>query len=118
MGAKIHQEEGHLRVLRITGLLKKSELDAALESEAREWGSATRIKVLIIVEEFEGWEQGADWGDTSFLFDHDHQIEKIAIVADPKWETDTLIFAAAGIRKALVKFFPSDQLVLARTWLG
>ena len=48
MGATIHQEEGYLRVLRITGLLRKSELDAALEAEAKEWGPATRVRVLII----------------------------------------------------------------------
>ena len=118
MGATIHQEEGYLRVLRITGLLRKSELDAALEAEAKEWGPATRIRVLIIAEEFKGWERGADWGDTSFLFAHDDQIDKIAIVADPRWETETVIFAAAGIRRAPVKFFPPDQLALARAWLG
>ena len=118
MGATIHQEEGNLRVLRITGLLRKSELDAALEAEAKEWGPATRVRVLIIAEEFKGWERGADWGDTSFLFAHDDQIDKIAIVADPRWETETVIFAAAGIRRAPVKFFPPDQLALARAWLG
>ena len=118
MGATIQQEEGHLRVLRITGLLSKSELDSALEAEAKQWGPATRVRVLIIVEDFKGWERGADWGDTSFLYAHDDQIDKIAIVADPRWETETLMFAAAGIRKAPVKFFPPDQLALARAWLG
>jgi len=118
MGATIQQEAGYLRVLRITGLLKKSELDAALAAEAKEWEPATRVRVLIIVEDFQGWERGADWGDTSFLFTHDEQIEKIAIVADPRWETDVLMFAGAGIRKAPVKFFPPEQLALARAWLG
>ena len=118
MGATIQQESGYLRVLRITGLLKKSELDAALAAEAKQWEPATRVRVLIIMEDFQGWERGADWGDTSFLFNHDNQIEKIAIVADPQWETDTLMFAAAGIRRAPVKFFPPDQLALARAWLG
>jgi hypothetical protein len=118
MGATIQQEGGYLRVLRITGLLRKSELDAALEAEAKQWEPATRVRVLIIVEDFKGWERGADWGDTSFLFAHDDQIDKIAIVADPRWETETLMFAGAGIRRAPVKFFPPDQLALARGWLG
>ena len=118
MGATIQQEAGGLRVLRITGLLRKSELDAALAAEAKQWEPATRVRVLIIVEDFKGWERGADWGDTSFLFTHDDQIEKIAIVADPRWEAETLMFAAAGIRRAPVKFFPSDQHALARAWLA
>ena len=118
MGATIQQESGNLRVLRIWGLLKKSELDAALAAEAKQWEPATRVRVLIIMEDFEGWERGADWGDTSFLFNHDNQIEKIAVVADPKWETDTLVFVAAGLRRAPVKFFPPEQLARARAWLG
>jgi hypothetical protein len=46
------------------------------------------------------------------------QIEKIAIVADPKWEIETLAFAGAGFRRAPVKFFSANQLALARAWLG
>jgi hypothetical protein len=118
MGVTIQQEEGNLRVVRITGLLRKSEMDAALAAEAREWGPAARIKALVQLEDFEGYERGADWGDLSFLIKHDHQIEKIAIVADPKWEGEALAFAGAGFRQAQVKFFPAKQLAQARAWLG
>jgi len=114
----IQQEEGKLTVLRITGLLKKPEMDAALAAEARKWGPATRLNVLVMVENFSGFERGADWGDISFLVKHDQQIEKIAIVADPKWETETLVFAGAGLRKGQVKFFFLNQLAQARAWLG
>ena len=117
MGVTI-QEEGNLTVLRITGLLRKSEWDAALGAKARKWGPATRIKVLVKVENFEGFERGADWGDISFLVKHDQQVEKIAIVADPKWEVETSTFAGAGFRQGQVKFFPGNQLAQARAWLG
>ena len=118
MGITIQPEEDNLRVVRITGLLRKSEMDAALAAEARKWGPATRIKALMIMEGFEGLERGADWGDISFLVRHDHQVDKIAIVADPKWESDALIFAGAGFRQGQVKFFPLNQLAQARAWLG
>jgi hypothetical protein len=118
MGVTIQQEEVDLRVVRITGLLRKSEMDAALAAEARKWGPATRLKVLVTVEEFEGFERGADWGDISFLVKHDHQIDKIAVVADPKWEVETLTFVGAGFRQGQVKFFPLNQLAQARAWLG
>jgi len=118
MGVTIQQEEGSLRVVRISGLLRKSEMDAALAAEARKWGPGTRIKALIIVEDFEGFERGADWGDITFLVKHDHQIDKLAIVADPKWEIETLTFAGAGFRQGQVKFFALNQLARARAWLG
>ena len=118
MGVTIQREEGDLRVMRITGLLRKSEMDAALRAEAREWGPATRIRALVMVEDFEGFERSADWGDLSFLVGHDHQVEKIAIVGDPKWESEMLVFAGAGFRQGQVKFFPRNQLAQARAWLG
>ena len=117
MGVTIQKEAGGVRVMRITGLLKKSEWDRALAEEAAEWGVETSVKVLVAVEEFEGWERGVDWGDMDFFVDHEHQIEKIAIVADPKWELQTLMFAGAGIRSGQVKFFPANQLAQARVWL-
>jgi hypothetical protein len=104
--------------LRVTGLFRKSELDAALATEARQWGLATRVKALVIVENFKGWERGVDWGDMTFFGAHGDQIDKMAIVADPQWETDLLMFAGAGFRRAPVKFFSPNQLALARAWLG
>ena len=118
MGVTIQQEAGNLTVMRISGLLKKSEMDAALEAEAKKWKAATKVKVLVMLEDFKGWERSADWGDVSFLLEHDNQIDKIAIVADPKWEVETLTFAGEGFRRGQVKFFPMKQIALARVWLG
>jgi hypothetical protein len=70
--------------------------------------------LLAILEDFEGWERGADWNDLDFLISHGGQIAKIAIVAEPRWETLALAFAGAGIRRAPVKFFPPNQLAQAR----
>jgi hypothetical protein len=118
MAVTIEQEEGNLRVLWITGLIRKSEWDDALATEARQWGPQTRIKTLVIVDDFKGWERGADWGDLTFFDRHGDQIDKIAIVADQKWETDLLLFGGVGLRRAPVKFFPANQRKLAREWLG
>lgn len=118
MGLTIQQEESNLRVMRISGLLRKAELDAALAAEARKWGPQTRVKALVMVEDFEGFERGADWGDITFLVKHDHQIDKIAIVADRKWESDALAFAGAGFRQGQVRFFPQNQVAQARAWLA
>jgi hypothetical protein len=114
----IEREEGNLTVLRITGLFRKSELDAALSIEAKQWGLTTFVKVLVIVENFKGWEPGADWGDMTFFETHGDQIDKIAIVADQQLETNLLMFAGAGFRRAPVKFFSTNQLEVARAWLG
>ena len=118
MGVTIEREKGNLRVLRITGLLRKSDLDAALAAEANQWEPTTHVKVLVMVEDFKGLERGADWGDLTFFETQGDRIDKIAIVADSKWELETLAFSGAGFRHGPVKFFPLSQLTMARAWLG
>jgi len=79
----------------------------------------SKPRLLVILENFEGWERGADWGnDLDFLFLHSGKISKIAIVAEPRWETLALAFAGAGVRRAPVKFFPPNELEKARSWLA
>ncbi len=52
------------------------------------------------------------------LFDaYGNQIDKIAVVADPKWEVETLAFAGIEFLGEQVKFFSGNQLALARAWL-
>jgi len=120
MGATIRQQQGDVYVMRITGLLKKSELDALQASAAKmlDYDPLLRVRLLILVEKFEGWERNPDWGDMSFYAEHGDKITKIAIVGDPKWETEFKMFTGAGFRPAPVKFYPSDQLQQARTWLA
>jgi hypothetical protein len=118
MGITVQQEKGGLVVVRITGLLKKSEMDSAFKSVARKWGPSTRVKTLVVVEDFEGFERGANWGDISFLVQYDPQIDRIAIVGDPNWEGDLLTFAGAGFRQGQIRYFPTAQIAQARAWLG
>jgi hypothetical protein len=117
MGALIIDQDGNLRVLLITGLLKKSDLDDVQTTVVNQLDPDSHIKLLVIAEGFQGWERGDDWGDLTFFTTSGDLIEKIAIFVPSRWETDLLIFAAAGLRRATVQFFPEGQLARARTWL-
>jgi hypothetical protein len=52
MGITVQEESSNLRVMRVTGLLKKSELDTVQASEAKKLDEVSHIKLLIIVEDF------------------------------------------------------------------
>jgi hypothetical protein len=117
MAVTIKQEEDNIRVLRITGTIVKSEFDAVITTEAKQWGPQTEVKLLVLAEDFQGWERNEEWGDLSFFLKYGDQIGKIAIVADPNLETDLLMFTAAGFRRAPVKFFPMWQIASARAWI-
>jgi len=118
MAVTMEQEGENLRVMRITGILKKSEYDTVLRAETKKWDRQTRVKLLVLAEDFQGWEQNEEWGDISIFLTYGDQVDKIAIVGDPKWETDLVMFAAGGLRRAPVQFFPSKELASAREWLG
>jgi hypothetical protein len=118
MGITVQEELGDLAVMRITGQLKKSELDAVQAAASKKLNNDSRVKLLMIVEDFKGWEGGVDWGDMSFYAEYGDKIAKIAIVADPKREADLMMFMGAGIRPSPIKFFPLGQVAEARAWLG
>ena len=118
MPVQIQHQRDDTCVLRISGVLKRSEFGAEQNALARDIDVGSKPRLLVILENFEGWERGADWDDLDFLISHGGKIAKIAIVAEPRWETLALAFAGAGVRRAPVKFFPPDELEQARSWLA
>ena len=117
MPASIQHESGNLFRIRISGVLRESELKEVQAAAAQEIAHLGTIALLFVLDEFEGWERGADWGDLAFYATHDKDIERIAIVGEPNWRDPGLAFAGAGIRKAGVEFFPPAESAQARTWL-
>ena len=106
-------------MLRISGVLKRSEFGTEQRALARFIDTGSKPRLLVILEGFEGWEPGADWNDLDFISSHTDKISKIAIVAEPRWETSALAFAGAwGSRRAPVNFFPPNEVEKARSWLA
>jgi SpoIIAA-like len=118
MPIQIEPQPNDIYVLRISGILKRSEFGAEQSALARNIDIGSNPRLLVILENFEGWERGADWNDLDFMISHGGKISKIAIVAEPRWETLALAFAGAGVRRAPVKFFSPNELDQARSWLA
>jgi hypothetical protein len=118
MPIQIEHQPNDTYVLRMSGTLKRSEFAAERTELARHIDTGSKPRLLVILENFEGWERGADWNDLDFMISYGGKISKIAIVAEPRWETLALAFAGAGVRRAPVKFFPPNELDQARSWLA
>ena len=118
MSAEIVDHSGSILTARISGKLTRPEmaaLQAATGDILRKHGGT---RLLVVAENFEGWERGGDWGDISFSMKHDAQIEKMALVADKEWEDLALIFAAKGLRRFPIEYFPPTDIAKARAWLA
>jgi hypothetical protein len=117
MPANIQHESDNLFRVRISGILRQAELKEVQAVAAKEIARLGTIKLLFVLEQFEGWERDADWGDLAFYMAHDKDIEKIAIIGEEKWRDHGMAFAGAGIRTASVRFFPPAESTQARAWL-
>jgi hypothetical protein len=118
MSATLEQNPDRLFVLHAGGELKKSELDAVQSEFVEKIAAEGTVKLLVLLENFTGWERTEAWGDTDFFFSHRNDFEKIAVVGDPRWEAQVLAFTGAGLRKGPVKFFPETAESEARAWLA
>jgi hypothetical protein len=118
MGVTIERTEGNIEVLRVEGALRKPEFDSVIKAEVKRWGPEEHVKLLVLAAGFGGWVGSEEWGDVSFFIEYGDRIDRIAIVADRKWETDLMLFAAAGFWHAPVEFFTPDQAAKARAWLA
>jgi hypothetical protein len=118
MPVLIQNEPGNIQILRVSGTLKRSEFANVQTNAAHEIDSGGQPRILAILENFDGWERGADWNDLDFMLTHGNEIAKIAIVGEARWEPEALAFAGAGFRRAPVQFFPPGEEAKARAWLA
>jgi hypothetical protein len=115
--ASIRNEGDNRYRVDVSGMLRKSEMDNAQAALAREMARVGKARLLFVLDRFEGWEKGADWGDMRFYEAHGENIERIAIVGEETWRDDAMMFALAGLRKAPTRYFLPADLDRAHAWL-
>jgi hypothetical protein len=91
----------------------------ALESVARELVDAGQtLRVRISLEDFEGWTKDDRWGeDFDFMLDYGNRIARIAIVGEPQWADQALMFVGQGLRSTQIRYFDTGDAASADAWL-
>src|SRR5262245_53501073 len=79
MSISMQREPDNTCVLTIRGTLRKRDLDSSQQALIEAMGSADTVRLLVILDGFDGWEPGGDWGDLSFYLSHGHRLDRIAI---------------------------------------
>jgi len=76
------------------------------------------IKLLVVLNDFQGWGKARGWEDMSFSEKNDTHIDKFAIVGDAeRWEDLAYAFTAKGLRPVPIEFFGHTEMSTARRWL-
>lgn len=117
MAFTIIDRSGPIISVKISGELDRSEVSqiqaAALEAIQR----CGKISALFILENFKGWKRGDNWGDVTFMTEHDKEIFRIAVVGEEQWRDLVCAFLTKGFRQAAVEYFLPGDLAKAQAWL-
>jgi hypothetical protein len=114
----VRHERDNVYRIEVGGLLRKPDFEACGSALVREMARIGPVRLLFVLADFEGWHPHDDWKDLTFYVTHGNQIERIAIVGDERWRSESLMFAGADLRTAPVEFFADDDLAGARAWLS
>jgi hypothetical protein len=117
MSVKFTKESEDLFVISVEGVLTYSDLKDFEKKISPEIDRSHKVKCLFLAEHFTGWGKEGDWGDLTFMYDHDPYIEKIAVVASKALQDKIFVFLGAGMRAAQVMMFQTGEVDKARDWL-
>jgi hypothetical protein len=104
--------------IKISDYLTVSEFQQLQTLGELSLGRFDQFRVLIELEDFQGWSRESGWEESFFLTEDQTFISKIAVVGDEQWKDEVFLFMGKGMRKTAIEFFPLDQLPEAKNWLS
>ena len=112
----VEHAEGKIIEIQISGKLTKEAYDAFLpmtEAKITEFG---KVRMLVILNDFHGWDAGALWEDIKFDLKHHGHIDRLAIVGETKWEKGMAAFCKP-FTSATIQYFDISDVAKAREWI-
>ncbi len=76
-----------------------------------------KLNVLFDMTGFQDWTVGALWADAKFAMHHFHDMDRLAVVGEKKWQEGMVTFCKP-FTKATVKYFVHADAADARKWLN
>ena len=76
-----------------------------------------KIKILVVMHDFHGWEMGGVWEDIKFATKHCDDVEKIAMVGEGAWEK-WMASICKPFTHSGIKYFDAGEEDAARAWLS
>ena len=111
-------EEGAGKIVhvRLTGKLTRQDYEHFAPEVERLINQYRKIRVLVEMRDFHGWDAGALWEDIKFDLKHFRDIERIAMVGETKWEAGMAAFCKP-FTSAKIRYFEHGHEEEARHWI-
>lgn len=110
-------DDGRLLEVHLTGKLVEKDYETFLPAVERLVQQHGKINMLVDMHDFHGWTAGAFWADTKFALHHFHDIGRLAVVGEAKWEKGMATFCKP-FTTAEVCYFDRAKVDEARSWVG
>lgn len=107
---------GNLLEVRATGKLTHAFYEAFVPAVEQQLQQCGKLRILFEMHDFHGWTAGALWDDVKFDAKHWHDIERLAVVGESKWEHGMAVFCKP-FTSAKVRYFDKSQAAEAREWV-
>ena len=117
MACAITRIDDALLYVRISGIMKLADQQSLQSTGMELIARDKKVRLLVTLENFRGWEQGVDWGDIGFLLAYGNDIAKIAFVGDERWKDLAFAFVGKSLRTTEIEFFPSTSSKEAERWI-
>lgn len=117
MAYEIIRIDGAVVYAKISGVMRLGDQEALQAAGKGLIAQGKKLRLHVTLEGFQGWEKGVDWGDLDFLMTHGNDIEKIALVGDPRWKEQLYAFVGKGLRTTEIEHFAPQSSVEAERWI-
>ena len=107
---------GNFIEVQLSGKLTKEAYEAFVPDLEKQITEHGKIRILVEMKDFQGWDLEAVWEDTKFGYKHFRDIERMAIVGEKTWEKWMTAFCRP-FTLAKIKYFDSADLKSAREWV-
>lgn len=116
MPVDAHEEAPDLVRIILRGRMAPADHAALLYFVTKAIERARRIRLLVVLDGFEGWIGGEEWGDDALRLESDAPIVKTAIVGEARWKEEVFAFVGQPFRKTPIEYFGDEAA--ARSWLS
>lgn len=113
---EIISEAGNVVRVRVSGKLTQEDYDQLIPAWQRVIASQGSMCLLLVMEDFHGWELGAAWDDLHFEMKHRDTVERVALVGEKSWQKWMTKIGAIFAPEA-VQYFEISELAAAERWI-
>jgi hypothetical protein len=110
-------QQGNAVIVTVTGRLDGKDYDIFVPVVEALIQKRGKIRILLQMRDFHGWDASALWEDIKFDWKHYSDIERIAMVGNSKWEQGMAIFCRP-FTGAKIQYFPEAKREEALGWIA